>query len=241
MSALAASFENDTSSNNNSGASPTVVESSSPRGASHLPPTRLAANRRSWMTLPTKNNNALATIQESNDDDGGTVGSDDYLLSSSSRTKPNSDSLNGELILLNEVKKKPTRQMRVPIVVKAEKSEDDTSISIASFLDDLSLPVNDPKEVVAADDESSLKSDGKQHRRIVAIDDDKIEAAGTAFLDAIIGKSMGPLNHHAKGLLGGEDKRVVGSAHHRKTRSRCSIDWVSTANGWAIGEEGSVG
>ena len=196
MSALAASLEGDESSN--SRASP-AVESSSPR-ASHLPP-RPAASRRRWMTLPT---NALATIQEGDDD--GRTGSD---LMSSSFIKPSSDFLDGELVL-NEVKKKP-RQMRVP-VVEVEKSEDN---SIASFLDDLSLPAtNDQK----AADESTMKSDGK-HRRI-ATDDDQIETAGTAFLDAI-GKSMG-LNH-AKGL-GGEEKRV-GSAHHRKTRSRCSIDW----------------
>eukprot|EP00984_Skeletonema_dohrnii_P030698 scaffold22391_cov141-Skeletonema_dohrnii-CCMP3373.AAC.2 len=197
MSALAASLDGDESSN--SGAAP-IVESSSPRAS--LLPQRPAASRRRWMTLPT---NALATIQESSDDDGRT-GSD---LLSSSLTKHSKDSLDGELVL-NDVKKKP-RQMRVP-VVEMEKNEDN---SMASFLDELSLPATKKEKT---DDESSLKSDGK-HRRI-ATNDDQIETAGTAFLDAI-GKTMG-LNN-AKGL-GGEEKRV-GSAHHRKTRSRCSIDW----------------
>lgn len=196
MSALAASLDGEDSSN--SGASPTK-ESSSSRAS--LLPARPAANRRRWMTLPT---NALATIQESSDDDGRT-GSD---LLSASPARPSKDSLDEELVL-NGVKKKP-RQMRVP-VVEAEKSEDN---SMTSFVDELSLLDTKQK----ADDKSSLKSDSK-HRRI-ATDDDQIETAGTAFLDAI-GKSMG-LNH-AKGV-GGEEKRV-GSAHHRKTRSRCSIDW----------------
>ena len=196
MSALAASLEGDDSSN--SEASPTA-EGSSPR-SSHLPP-RPAASRRRWKTLPA---NALATIQESDDD--GRAGSD---LLSSSLTKSSMDNLDGELVL-KEVKRKP-RQMRVPVV----EVENDKDNSMASFLGDLSLPVTNDKK--AADD-SSLKSDGK-HRRIVT-DDDQIESAGTAFLDAI-GKSMG-LNQ-SKGL-GGEEKRV-GAAHHRKTRSRCSIDW----------------
>ena len=200
MSALAASLDGNESPN--SGASPTAESSSRP---TQLPP-RPAASRRRWMTLPT---NALATIQESNDDDGR-IGSD---LLSSSLKKPNGDALDVELII-NEQKKKP-RQMRVPVVETVKNEEQ----SINSFLDELSLEASNQHGSMKPDDNSSLKSDNK-HRR-VATNDDQIETAGTAFLDTL-GKTMG-LNQ-AKGV-GGEEKRV-GSAHHRKTRSRCSIDWT---------------
>jgi len=199
MSALARSLDGDESPK--SGALPTVE--SAPR--SSLLPTRPAASRRRYFTLPT---NALATIQENNDDDGRAGPELSSSLLPSSLTKPALDSLDVELIL-NQEKKKP-RQMRVP-VVETKKNEED---SIDSFLS--SLEANTQQK---GDDKSSVKSDGK-HRR-VATKDDEIETAGTAFLDAI-GKTMG-LNQ-AKGS-GGEEKRV-GSAHHRKTRSRCSIDWT---------------
>ena len=188
MSALAASLDEDDSSNN------TSMPEKSPR-ASHLP-SRPAASRRRWKTLPT---NALATIQESSDD-----GSD---LFSSSLIKPSLDPLDKELILSEE--KKKTRQMRVPAVDSGKDGEN----SIDSLLGDFSLQATSKQKP-----SERRKSDGK-HRR-VATDDDQIETAGTAFLDAI-GKSIG-LNQ-AKGSSG-EEKRV-GSAHHRKTRSRCSIDW----------------
>jgi hypothetical protein len=54
------------------------------------------------------------------------------------------------------------------------------------------------------------------------ITDDEIESAGTAFLD-MIGKNLG-LGVAAKDM-GGEE-RPVGQNHHRKTQSRCSIDWT---------------
>mmetsp|Transcript_28804 Transcript_28804/g.41259 ORF Transcript_28804/g.41259 Transcript_28804/m.41259 type:complete len:283 (-) Transcript_28804:3065-3913(-) len=52
--------------------------------------------------------------------------------------------------------------------------------------------------------------------------DDEIESAGTAFLD-MIGKNLG-LGIATKDM-GGEE-RLVGHSHHRKTESRCSIDWT---------------
>lgn len=54
------------------------------------------------------------------------------------------------------------------------------------------------------------------------VTDDEIESAGTAFLD-MIGKNLG-LGVATKDM-GGEE-RPVGQNHHRKTQSRCSIDWT---------------
>ena len=160
-----------------------------------------AANRRRWMTLPS---NALATIQEN---DSG----DSRLKLSSVRRKKEveGDALDAELILHQE-KVKPL-QFRVPQVKPSDEAK-----PMSSFLDDYTPPASIKKEDKEVGEDIL---DNKQ--RSLPKDNDEIESAGTAFLDTI-SKQFG--QGLSGKVTGGEEKRV-GAAHHRKTRSRCSIDW----------------
>lgn len=167
-----------------------------------LPSFGPAANRRRWMTLPS---NALATIQENDTDDGR------QKRTSSNETAERGDALDAELIL-REKKGKPT-QFRVPQV---EPSED--SKPMFSFLDEYSPPVKRTELELKEGNDSFVFS---HKQRSLPKNNDEIESAGTAFLDQI-SKSIGLTQVVRE--MGAEEKRV-GAAHHRKTRSRCSIDW----------------
>jgi len=170
-----------------------------------------AANRRRWMTLPL---NALATISE-NDFDENRAGGEGALGQKSMSSK-NGDSNDTEIVLHPGVKTKP-RQFRVPQVdangVANSEANNDTD-PFSSWLDSL-----DKKQ----DKEVNDPSAPPDKQRTLPTNDGEIETAGTAFLDAI-SKSMGFGQGLSSKEIGGEERRV-GAAHHRKTRSRCSIDW----------------
>lgn len=122
------------------------------------------------------------------------------------------DAVDSELVL-----RAPPPNKRVMRVPRRAKAEDDSINSLSNSVTSLSIPSTD----------------------------DEIEEAGTAFLDEI-GKSLGyryvicfrtlsapcldPLSPSfvsstaPSGDMRGEEQRV-GHAHHRKTRSICSIDW----------------
>lgn len=64
--------------------------------------------------------------------------------------------------------------------------------------------------------------------------DEEIESAGTAFLD-LIGENLG---YKPKGSAG--EEKHVGHAHHRKTHSKCSIDWTLPADDFLLGQAQSL-
>lgn len=159
--------------------------------------------RRKFMTLPT---NALATIREDNDSE----------LSTSS-------------IISNS----PLKQDRN---VSESCSSINTSFKASSTLDPdivrktpgrsvkkMRVPKISGGSPAAGNMEHDLKEekplDGGDER-VLLMDDDAIETAGTEFLDAV-GKSLG----FSPRSTSGEEQRV-GHSHHRKTRSKCSIDWT---------------
>ncbi|KAL3808937.1 hypothetical protein ACHAXA_001128 [Cyclostephanos tholiformis] len=162
-----------------------------------------AANRRRWNTLPL---HSLATIQE-NYSDRDPPG---QQVSSSNKER---ELIETELVFHPEEKTKKSRQFRVPHV----KLNDDLE-SMSSFFDRIVPPT---KEKQGKDDVKPPQI--VDTSRTLPTDDVDIETAGTAFLDAI-SKSMGFGDGHTGKEFGGEERRV-GAAHHRKTRSRCSIDW----------------
>eukprot|EP00804_Cyclotella_cryptica_P022229 CCRYP_017931-RA/>CCRYP_017931-RA protein AED:0.02 eAED:0.02 QI:5792/1/1/1/0.8/0.81/11/115/2214 len=167
-----------------------------------------SSNKRRWMTLP-----AMATIQESDTEDNR-IGTQESSLTSQSSfdSEKKSPSLDTELIVHGE-KAKP-KQFRVPQLAKV-----DHTSGISSFLDSLSSQSMKTENKVTVPTTSSQLS---EHNSTLSANDDDIESAGTAFLDTI-SQSMGLLNIGKE--RGGEERRV-GAAHHRKTRSRCSIDWT---------------
>jgi len=170
-----------------------------------------AANRRKWMA---DSSSSLATIQEDNDKidenpDENTSRSKSSptksleLIDENQTSKCPIDPLDTELILH---KSKPTKQMRVPKVqnIMSESSNLDENI-VAVSKDTVPKKENEVEEV-----------------KTVPKSDIEIETAGSQFLDMISKNfSFGTV---PKGMCG-EEKRV-GSSHHRKTKSRCSIDWT---------------
>lgn len=167
-----------------------------------------AANRRRWMTLPL---NALATIEESEGQDTKESVREPSVQRQPSLSKK-SDSMDTEMVL-HPGEKKKSKQMRLPQVNPQDSIEPQSS-----FLDSMVPPAENKRNK-----EANLLPHDSEKERTLPTDDGTIEVAGTAFLDSI-GKSMG-FGHGLQGKgIGGEDRRV-GAAHHRKTRSRCSIDW----------------
>ena len=170
------------------------------------PVTGPAGNRRRWMTLP------LAPIQE---DDGVGVGAN---RTASQLNPTSSKAVASDMILRHEERNTRSKQFRVPAKSQDKKNNSEVAADgLTSFLDSLSPPGTIEKEEKK---ESSLKIADKQ--RSLPTSNEDIESAGTAFLDQI-SKNLGI----GGGLFesGGEERRV-GAAHHRKTRSRCSIDWT---------------
>ena len=166
------------------------------------PVTGPAGNRRRWMTLP------LAPIQEH-----------DGVGFSANSTNPTSlKAVPSDMVLRHEERNTRSKQFRVP--AKSQDNHIDAEVAadgLTSFLDSLSHPDTIEK---GDEKESSHKIASKQ--RSLPTSNEEIESAGTAFLDQI-SKNLGI----GGGLFesGGEERRV-GAPHHRKTRSRCSIDWT---------------
>ncbi len=169
-----------------------------------------AANRRRWNTLPS---HSLATIQE-NDSDSSRAGNHEQLGQHSVQSSLilQGGSIESELVLHCGENKKTSRQFRVPqLKMINESTEPLLSILDSAVKQSRIIEGNEPP-------------DFPNKKRALPINDGDIETAGTAFLDAI-SKSMGFVPHrHVEKELSGEERRV-GAAHHRKTRSRCSIDW----------------
>mmetsp|Transcript_5966 Transcript_5966/g.9423 ORF Transcript_5966/g.9423 Transcript_5966/m.9423 type:complete len:3872 (+) Transcript_5966:128-11743(+) len=159
--------------------------------------------RRKFMTLPT---NALATIREDNDSE---LSTSSRISNSPFKQEPNisesSDSILAPFKASSTldpdiVRKTPgssVKKFRVP-KVKGPSAPGNTELNV--------------KEGNAAEDGSD--------QRVLLMDDDAIETAGAEFLDAV-GKSLG----FSPRTSSGEEQRV-GHSHHRKTRSKCSIDWT---------------
>jgi hypothetical protein len=140
---------------------------------------------------------SLATIQEN---DG------ERALSQSNTSLKEGESIESELILHPGEKEKKSRQFRVP------------QFNPNSIVELLPRIANENQS--KAEDKTSPTA---VKQRTLPTDDTDIETAGTAFLDAI-SKTMGLSDWHVEKEFGGEESRV-GAAHHRKTRSKCSIDW----------------
>lgn len=175
---------------------------------------------RRWLTAP---NPALTTIQESVEVDDTETGRRKRM--EKRKEESSLDQNNGVIgsfdseLVLKSLPRGSVKQMRVPKVKKANN-------------------VQIPKEEIVA---NQTKEDGVNinlRKALVPKSDDEIENAGAAFLD-VIGKSLG-ISADVKEMKFGEERRV-GHAYHRKTRSKCSIDWTlvgdeSTPN---LPEEGS--
>lgn len=140
---------------------------------------------------------SLATIQENDIE---------RALGQSNASFKEGESIESELILHPGEKEKKSRQFRVP------------QFNPNSIIELLPRLANE-KQAKAEDNSSPTAV----KQRTLPTDDTDIETAGTAFLDAI-SKTMGLGDWHAEKEFGGEESRV-GAAHHRKTRSKCSIDW----------------
>ena len=187
-------------------------------------------NRR-WMTAPSR---ALSTIREQDDsetDDPNSSNRDittDLTQNGKGESPDSPTGLDSEIVL--NAPKKTVKQMRIP---RSRKSS-------TSF--DFSLIEEEPAEPEVVRESSPPKAHS------VPKSDDEIESAGTAFLD-VIGKSIGVryVNHqiaflrgrfklshdqfHTKNFVStgprtATEEQRVGSSHHRKTRSRSSIDWT---------------
>jgi len=184
--------------------------------------------RKRWMTAPAPN---LATISE--DAAGDATAFDKF---EEQQTVGTLDSLDTEL-LLKPLKSKP-KQMRVPNVKKAGKKADQDSdttgdeegeMGFGSPLEDIAASMSSVAVDAVLQEEASI--DESKSNTIPSTEggdtlprtDDEIESAGISFLEAIE-RSFG-LSGVNSGVPSGEEKRV-GHAHHRKTRSHCSIDWT---------------
>ena len=165
------------------------------------------SNRRKWMTAPMS---GLATIQEdagpgfseSNSDLGALVTplSPDLPGDKKTNADAESDVVDDELVLRKPVASTAERKkMRVPNVGKPT------------------------KEHSKRPSYGSLDSSHTSLSSLTVPTSEEALTAGTAFLDEI-GKNLGISTALGK-AMGGEELRV-GHAHHRKTRSRCSIDWT---------------
>jgi len=98
--------------------------------------------------------------------------------------------------MIKKGKKQSVKQMRIPTRKKV------SSIYTTQF-----------------EEPSTVSAEGRK----VITTDEEIESAGTAFLD-VIGENLGYSS--SKKVTGSGEEMRVGQAHHRKTRSRCSIDWT---------------
>ena len=212
----------------------------------------LSSGRRKWMTLP--NVSMLATIEEDIEGEDSKSPLIDFgmrkkicddlpiLLAGTSPSvasegpSSNSDATE-ELHFATRV---TSKQFRIPR--KSGGTLPDTSGNEAPCTVGLQDPsaygmklenetgnsaTGPPGYVIEPDKQSNQKSRGQRRRPPNSsndrpMTDDEIESAGTAFLD-MIGKNLG-LGIATKDM-GGEE-RPVGHSHHRKTESRCSIDWT---------------
>jgi hypothetical protein len=165
-------------------------------------------SRRRFFTLP-----AMATIVET---DAEAPQESSVSSPSPNQTKKKVPAADTDLILHADRSKR--KQMRIPQV----SSVDNTS-GITDFLDSLSIapPTKSGTDsVTTITAASSLES--SENKKDLPVNNDVIERSGTAFLDRI-SQSFGALN---TGKDSGIEARRLGAAHHRKTRSRCSIDWT---------------
>ncbi|KAL7581257.1 hypothetical protein ACA910_006028 [Epithemia clementina (nom. ined.)] len=164
-----------------------------------------SSGSRRWMTAPTR---ALSTIREQEDTDTEEPVSslkDAQADVAGAGVPPSPEAMVGlDAEIVRNPPKKTVKQMRIP---RARKSS-------ASF--DFSIMEEEPAPSEAPIDTSPPKPQS------VPKSDDEIESAGTAFLD-VIGKSIGVSAGQRR--MASEEQRV-GSSHHRKTRSRSSIDWT---------------
>lgn len=170
------------------------------------PVTGPAGNRRRWMTLP------LAPIQEHDGVGFSANGSASQLNQTPSKA------VASDMVLRHEERNTRSKQFRVPAKFQDnENNTEETADGLTSFLDSLSPPSTIEKE----DEKGSSRKIADKQRSLPA-SNEEIESAGTAFLDQI-SKNLGIGGGRFES--GGEERRV-GAAHHRKTRSRCSIDWT---------------
>jgi hypothetical protein len=153
-------------------------------------------SRRKFMTLPS---NALATIREDNDSSLLDKDMESVMIFPRGRDSI-SAAINSSSKLDDElvikVSKDPVKQMRVPNTRKGTKPPSDDSVPHVGGHLD---------EVI--------------QKKVSATDED-IELAGFAFLE-MLGENLG---YKPKGTAG--EEKHVGHAHHRKTASKCSIDWT---------------
>ena len=164
---------------------------------------------RRWMTVPTR---ALTTIREGDDTDieeaargAEGVSREKTVESSPLAPNKNTDTLDNEIE--RNRPKTSVKQMRIPRGRKSSSTTFDLS----------SIEFNDTG--VTSFEESVAESKPQS----VPKTDEEIESAGTAFLD-VLGKNLGV------NMSRGEEGNA-GSSHHRKTRSRSSIDWTLIGSG----------
>ena len=158
-----------------------------------------AGNRRRWMTLQSA---SLATIRE--DNDKVDESNDEIPVPENNKLdktiNTTGDILDTELILHKSDPSKKVKQMRVP---KVSTDEATNSSSI------------DQSDVPAA-------SIAPKPQKAFPTTDEEIEAAGNAFLDVIgLSSNFGKIETKV------DEERP--NVSHRKTRSRCSIDWTLPA------------
>ena len=181
MSALTASLDADSESSRSNSTNHSAESLLNSFGlSSNIGP---AANKRRWMTLPS---NCLATIQENDAEDsrGGVPepsGKKALMSCKSSQVQKKGDALDTELVFHHE-KVKP-KQFRVPRI-----KHDDEMNHSSSFLDNLT-PMSE-KEVMKKIEDPPPPPPPPDRPRSLSPNDDDIESAGTAFLDAV-SRSMG--------------------------------------------------
>jgi len=210
-----------------------------------------SSNRRKWLTLPTTS--ALDTIQEDIEGEdaksprrvlGQKVSAEAFNTSNPLPVEDvTEDSRDANMQEIHVTPRKAPKQFRIPRKsgttdfsgFGASSSHDAMSLNNETQLESNAAKIETKEPVTEfADSENASSSGARQGRGRSQLSnkeskpvpklatDDEIENAGTAFLDKI-GKNLG-MSVATKDMAG--EERLVGQAHHRKTRSRCSIDWT---------------
>ena len=170
MSALTASLDADAADSSSSNSGSSTSESLSRPMMTQGP----AANRRRWNTLPL---NALSTIQENDTEDIRPSDKESLLPTKKLLSLKKDDS---ELVLHPEEKKKKSKQFRVPEVKPTDHID-----PFSSFIDDIVQSTENEQKKEVKDPQAT-----PEKQRTLPTNDEDIETAGTAFLDAI-SKSIG--------------------------------------------------
>lgn len=172
--------------------------------------------KKRWMTAPAP---ALATISENDEGDeiDGSLTNDLPLMQQANAIIPEDEEPKGDQYseLFLQAKKSSVKQMRVPKRRTPPAANKDTLPDITEMtFSGLSSTGTDLERSSGPPASSEMKPTGT-----LPLTDEEIESAGVDFLT----KSFNLSQDNFK--KAGEEK-TFGNAPHRRTRSRCSIDWT---------------